>query len=50
MSTTALRPSGHVEIDGVKLNVVSGGEFIAEGERVKVVSVEGNRIQVSREE
>ena len=50
VSTTALRPSGHVEIDGVKLNVVSGGEFIAEGERVKVVSVEGNRIQVCREE
>lgn len=50
IATTPLRPSGNVEIDGVKLNVVSDGEFIAEGERVKVVSVEGNRIQVQREE
>ena len=50
VTTTALRPSGNAEIDGVKLNVLSDGEFIAEGERVKVVSVEGNRILVRREE
>ena len=50
VTTTALRPSGNAEIDGVKLNVLSDGEFIAEGERVKVVSVEGNRILVRWEE
>ena len=43
---TALRPAGIGEFDGVKLNVVSDGEFIAQGKRVKVLSVEGNRIVV----
>lgn len=43
---TALRPAGIGEFDGVKLNVVSDGEFIAQGKRVKVLSVSGNRIVV----
>lgn len=49
LTLTALRPSGNAEFDGVKLNVLSDGEFIAEGERVTVTSVEGNRIRVRRE-
>lgn len=48
LTLTALRPSGNAEFDGVKLNVISDGEFIAEGERVTVTSVEGNRIRVRR--
>ncbi|HIT69281.1 MAG TPA: hypothetical protein IAC36_05225 [Candidatus Aphodomonas merdavium] len=43
---TVLRPSGIVEFDGVRLNVVSDGEFVAQGARVKVVRVDGNRIVV----
>ena len=43
---TALRPSGIAEFDGVRLNVVSDGMFIAQGVRVKIVRVAGNRILV----
>lgn len=43
---TDLRPAGLVEIDGKKLDVVTAGEMIEEGRRVRVVKVEGNRIVV----
>lgn len=43
---TVLRPAGMAEFDGVKLNVVSDGEYIANGARVVVDRVEGNRIVV----
>lgn len=43
---TVLRPSGMAEFDGVKLNVVSDGEYIPEGSRIIVDRVEGNRIVV----
>lgn len=43
---TALRPSGIAEFDGVRLNVVSDGEFIPQGVRVKIVRTDGNRILV----
>ena len=43
---TALRPAGIGEFDGVKLNVVSDGEFIAQGRRVRVQKVAGIRIVV----
>jgi len=45
-TTTVLRPAGMGEFDGVKLNIVSDGEFIAAGEKVQVIAVEGNRIVV----
>ena len=45
-ATTLLRPSGTAEIDGVKLAVVSEGEFIPVGTPVQVVLVQGNRIVV----
>ena len=44
---TALRPAGIGEFDGVKLNVVSDGEFIARGASIRVLKVAGNRIVVS---
>ena len=44
---TALRPAGIGEFDGVKLNVVSDGEFIAKDRPICVQSVKGNRIVVS---
>ena len=44
-----LRPAGVVEFeDGERLDVVSEGAFIAGGEEVKVVKVEGRRIVVRR--
>lgn len=46
VSTTVLRPAGMGEFDGVKLNIVSDGEYIGAGERVQVIAVEGNRIVV----
>lgn len=48
-TTTVLRPAGMGEFDGVKLNIVSDGEFIAAGETVRVIAVEGNRIVVKAE-
>ena len=44
---TALRPSGIAEFDGVRLNVVSDGEWIENGRKIRVERVEGNRIVVS---
>jgi membrane-bound ClpP family serine protease len=41
-----LRPSGIVDFDGVKLDVVSEGEFISKDTKVKVIKVEGRRIVV----
>lgn len=46
VTATVLRPAGIGEFDGVKLNIVSEGEFIGAGEKVKVTAVEGNRIVV----
>jgi len=48
-ATTVLRPTGMAEFDGVKLNVVSDGEFIPAGSRVKIVSAEGSKILVKCE-
>ena len=46
VTTTVLRPTGMAEFDGVKLNVVSDGEFIQPGNKVQIVQVEGSRILV----
>ena len=43
---TALRPAGIAEFDGVKLNVVSDGDFVNTQKFVLVERVEGNRIVV----
>jgi membrane-bound serine protease (ClpP class) len=47
---TALRPSGIVEIDGRRLDVVSDGGVIDAGEMVRVIKVSGNYILVERVE
>lgn len=47
---STLRPSGIVEVEGTRLDVVTEGELISPGERVRVIKVEGNRIVVRREE
>ncbi|MDR2571119.1 MAG: hypothetical protein LBD23_12655 [Oscillospiraceae bacterium] len=43
---TICRPVGNVDFDGVKLEVVTQGDFIEKGEEVEVVEIEGNRVVV----
>ena len=43
---TVLRPSGMADFGGVKLDVVSEGEFIPARSKVEVIRVEGRRILV----
>lgn len=45
-SVTPLRPAGMVIIEGIKLDVVTEGEFIPADTRVKVTAVYGRRIVV----
>ena len=47
-TTTVLRPTGMAEFDGVKLNVLSEGEFIPAGVKVRIVRVEGSHILVHK--
>ena len=46
VAATLLRPSGTAELDGVRVSVVSEGEFIPQGARVQVVMVQGSRVVV----
>jgi membrane-bound ClpP family serine protease len=46
IASTVLRPSGTAIFDGLKLDVVSEGEFIPKGSKVKIVQVSGRRIAV----
>ncbi|MFA5524565.1 MAG: NfeD family protein [Tissierellales bacterium] len=53
ITLTVLRPAGTVDFDGVKLDVVSEGDFISKGKEVQVIKVEGRRIvvrQIKKEE
>lgn len=47
MAHTPLRPAGIADLDGVRLNVVTEGDFIERGMPVRVVRVDGNRIVVA---
>lgn len=47
LALTTLRPAGIAEFDGVRLSVVSDGEWIQNGKPLRVDRVEGNRIVVS---
>ena len=48
VANTALRPVGIADFDGVRLNVVSEGEFLDAGQPVTIVQVEGARIVVRK--
>lgn len=48
IAVSDLNPSGKVEIDGRKFSAVSDGQFISNGSKVKVVSVDGNLITVTK--
>lgn len=45
-ASSELRPAGVAEIEGQRVDVVTQGEMIAEGDRVRVAEVEGNRVVV----
>jgi membrane-bound serine protease (ClpP class) len=46
VTITPLRPSGIVEVEQSRYDVVSEGSFVAAGVRVKVIRVEGSRVVV----
>ncbi len=45
-AVTVLRPAGTADFDGVRLDVVTDGEFLEKGEGVQIVMVQGRRIVV----
>ncbi len=45
-ATSVLRPTGIADFEGVRLNVSSEGSFIPAGTRVRIISVEGQKILV----
>lgn len=46
VTTTILRPAGTADFEGIKLDVVSEGEFIKQDSKVKIIGVQGRRIVV----
>lgn len=46
ITATVLRPVGNVDFDGVRLDVVTRGEYLEKDTPVDVIEVEGNRIVV----
>jgi membrane-bound ClpP family serine protease len=48
ITQTVLRPSGTADFNGVRLDVVSEGEFIPKGTTVIIDKIEGHRIVVKQ--
>jgi membrane-bound ClpP family serine protease len=46
ITLTALRPAGTAEFNGVRLDVVSEGDYISKDTKVKIIEVTGRRIVV----
>ena len=49
-SISPLRPAGYARIDGRRVDVVTRGELLDSGERVRVIEVEGNRVVVAKQD
>lgn len=47
VATSDLRPAGFTIIDGRRVDVVTQGQMISKGKRIRVVEVEGNRVVVT---
>ena len=47
-TTSVLRPSGIGDFDGVRLNVVTEGEYLENGTAIRIVRVDGGRIVVKQ--
>ncbi len=48
VAESVLRPSGVARLDGRRVDVVSRGEMIQAGEKIRVIEMEGNRVVVAR--
>lgn len=48
VTLTILRPAGMADFDGIKLDVVSEGDFISPNTKVRIIRVEGRRIVVRK--
>ncbi len=48
VANTVLRPAGTGTFDGIKLDIVTEGEYIPKDSEIKIVKVEGMRIVVKR--
>lgn len=48
MAVTLLRPAGVAKIEGRRTDVVTEGDLISKGSRVRVTEVEGNRVVVRK--
>ncbi|MDA7936503.1 hypothetical protein N9B90_01020 [bacterium] len=48
-AATTLKPTGTIELDGDRIDVVTEGEFVEQGARVRVLYVEGNRVVVAQD-
>lgn len=46
IALTPLRPSGTMEVRGYRVDVVTGGEFIEPGSKIKVIKIEGTKVLV----
>jgi membrane-bound serine protease (ClpP class) len=46
VARTILRPAGFAELHGKRIDVVTHGEIVEEGAKVRVVEIEGNRVVV----
>jgi len=46
IALSVLRPSGTADFDGMKLDVVTEGEYIPSGSKIKIIQVTGPRIVV----
>lgn len=49
-AATVLRPTGTMEIDGDRIDVVTEGDFVEQGQAVRVLYVQGNRVVVASDE
>ena len=49
-TSTPLRPSGTIELEGERIDVVSEGSYIDRGKNVTIVKVEGSRVVVRESE
>ncbi len=50
VAETDLHPSGLARIGGSKLSVISEGEYILKGEKIKVAAIAAGKVKVKREE
>ncbi len=48
VATTVLRPTGIAEFDGVRLNVMTEGEYMDANTKVIIAAVDGSKISVKR--